>query len=169
MEPISRKLPEHMREHFKEHLGREIKEEELTVIGRTPKMITVGDVVSLTAVRNGVVPDLAIYDGMTERKELTDFVSLVKSRGWEETAVKNGAGEITAELIAAITNALNGKSGMIRVEGEEDLATIPCILLSPEGTNIIYGWPGKGMMLITTDEETRNKAKNFMEMMEESE
>ncbi|MDR1954730.1 MAG: GTP-dependent dephospho-CoA kinase family protein [Candidatus Methanoplasma sp.] len=169
MEPVSKKVPEKSREFFKEPLGRDLKEEELTVIDRRSKMITVGDVVSLTAVKYGVTPDLSIYDGMTERREMTEFASLVKEKGWKETVVKNEAGMITAGLITAIKNALNGKNEIIRVDGEEDLATIPCILLSPEGTNIIYGWPGKGMMLVVTDEKIRKKAQTLMEMTEELE
>jgi uncharacterized protein (UPF0218 family) len=169
MESVSRKVPENVRKMFKEPLGRDLKEEELTVIGKKPKMITVGDVVSLTVVKHGIVPDLSIYDGMTERKEMTEFAALVKNRGWKETVVKNEAGTITVELITAVRNALNGKKEIIRVEGEEDLATIPCILLSPEGTNIIYGWPGRGMKLIVTDETIRNKARRLMEMTEELE
>ncbi|MDR0309174.1 MAG: GTP-dependent dephospho-CoA kinase family protein [Candidatus Methanoplasma sp.] len=169
MEPLSRKVPEKNREFFKEPLGRDLKEEELTIIGRTPKMITVGDVVSLAAVKKGIIPDLSIYDGMTERREMTEFASFVKSMGWEEAVVRNEAGTITAELITAIKNALNGNKKIIRVEGEEDLATIPCILLSPDGTNIIYGWPGKGMKLIVTDKNIRKKAQILMEMTEELE
>jgi uncharacterized protein (UPF0218 family) len=169
MEIKSRKVPENVREMFKEPLGRDLKEEELTVIGKKPKMITVGDVVSLTVVKHGIIPDLSIYDGMTERKEMTEFANLVKSKGWEETVVRNEAGTITAELILAIRNALNGTKGIIRVEGEEDLATIPCILLSPEGTNIIYGWPGRGMKLIVNDENIRRKAQHLMEKTEELE
>jgi len=169
MEPVSRKVPEKNREFFKEPLGRDIKEEELNVIDGRSKMITVGDVVSLTVMKRGIVPDLSIYDGMTERREMTEFASFVKNKGWEETVVRNEAGTITAELIAAVRNALNGKKEIIRVEGEEDLAVIPCILLSPEGTNIIYGWPGKGMKLIATDENIRKKALRLMEMTEELE
>ena len=169
MEAVSRKVPEKNRELFKEPLGRDLKEAELNVIDKMSKMITVGDVVSLTAIKHGIVPDLSIYDGMTERREMTEFATLVKNEGWEEIAVKNEAGMITAELIAAIRNALNGNKEIIRVEGEEDLAVIPCILLSPEGTNIIYGWPGKGMKLVVTDESIRKKARYLMEMTEELE
>jgi len=169
MESVSRRVPEKNRELFKEPFGRDLKEEELTVIDEKSKMITVGDVVSLTVVKHGIIPDLSIYDGMTERMEMTDFAALVKDMGWEETAVKNEAGTITAELIDAVKNALHGKKGIIRVDGEEDLAVVPCILLSPEGTNIIYGWPGKGMKLIVTDGDIRKKAQYLMEMTEELE
>ena len=169
MEYGSRKVSEKNRELFKEPLGRDLEEKELTVIGREPKMITVGDVVSLTVVKHGIIPDLSIYDGMTERKEMTEFATLVRNKGWEEKVVRNEAGTITAELFAAIRNALNGKNEIIRVDGEEDLAVLPCILLSPEGTRIIYGWPGKGMKLIVTDDEIRKKAQYLMERTEELE
>jgi len=169
MESVSRRVPEKNRELFKEPLGRDLKEKELTVIDKKSKMITVGDVVSLTVVKHGIIPDLSIYDGMTERREMTEFAALVKNRGWGETVVGNEAGTITAELIDAVRNALNGKNEIIRVEGEEDLAVMPCILMFPIGTNIIYGWPGKGMKLIVTDEEIQKKVQYLVEMMEELE
>jgi uncharacterized protein (UPF0218 family) len=169
MESVSRKVPEKNRELFKEPLGRDLEEKELTVIDKKSKMITVGDVVSLTVVKHGIIPDLSVYDGITERREMTDFATLVKNRGWEETVVRNEAGTITAELITAVRNALTGKKEIIRVEGEEDLAVIPCILLSPDGTNIIYGWPGRGMKLIVTDENIRKKVQYLIEKTEELE
>ena len=166
METAGRKVPERNRELFKEPLGRDLEEKELTVIDKKSKMITVGDMVSLTVVKHGIIPDLSIYDGMTERREMADFAAIVKNNGWKETVVKNGAGTITAELIAAVKTALKGNKEIIRVMGEEDLAVVPCILLSPEGTHIIYGWPGKGMKLIVTDGEIRKKAQYLMEMTE---
>jgi uncharacterized protein (UPF0218 family) len=164
-----RRVPESKREFFKAPLGKDLSESELSKLDAKHKLITVGDVVSLTVRKHGLAPDIAIYDGMTERREMTDFANLVKSRGWKETVVKNEAGTITAALFEAVENALTGHEELIRVEGEEDLAVIPCILLSPEGTNIIYGWPGKGMMLITTDESTVREAQLLMKMTEELE
>lgn len=164
-----RRVPEEKREFFKEPLGIDLDESELASLNKQSKLITVGDVVSLTVRRHGISPHLTIYDGMTERREMTEFANLVESEGWETIAVKNEAGVITADLVTAIINILDGKEGIIRVEGEEDLATVPCILFAPEGTNIIYGWPGKGMKLVTVDERIRRKAQNLMEMMEELE
>ena len=74
---------------------------------------------------------------------------------------------ITAELVEAVKNAFEGDVHLIRVDGEEDLATVVCMLLAPLGTNIVYGWPGKGMMLVTTDEDIRKEAEALMNMMEE--
>jgi uncharacterized protein (UPF0218 family) len=160
-------IPENKRELFKEPLGTPIKENDLKKIGNG-KLITVGDVVSLTVNRNGITPDISVYDGMTERREMTEFESYVKDKGWEPVTVANPAGTITAELVTAVKNALTGtEKKVIRVTGEEDLATLPCILLSPEGTNIIYGWPGKGMMLIVTTGSIKKRTEELLEQTEE--
>jgi len=37
------------------------------------------------------------------------------------------------------------------VDGEEDLAVIPCVLMAPEGSLILYGQPGEGVVLVETD------------------
>jgi GTP-dependent dephospho-CoA kinase len=169
MAPGDRRLPDSKREYFKKPLGKDIAENELSELSKEHMLITVGDVVSLTVWKNGIVPDVSIYDGMTERREMTDFAVFVKDEGLEEAVVENAPGMITGSLFDAVRNALTGHNKIIRVNGEEDLATIPCILLAPDGTNIIYGWPGKGMKIVTTDDSTRNEAKLLIGMMEELE
>jgi uncharacterized protein (UPF0218 family) len=166
----SRIIPEEKRGSFKEPIGSLIDENDLKKINAENKLITVGDVVSLTVNRNGIVPDVAIYDGMTERREMTEFAAFVENKGWRTDTVTNPAGTITAELVNAVENALSGREKkVIRVIGEEDLATLPCILLAPEGTNVIYGWPGKGMMLVTTDEGIKKRIYELLEQTEEFE
>ena len=162
-----KRVPEDRRELFKETLGKDLKESEL-IKHKDTKMITVGDVVSLTMRRNGIRPILSVYDGYTERCEMTDFAALVE--GEEKEVVANPAGTITDELDEAVRNALTaGTTDLIRVEGEEDLALMPCILHAPEGTEIVYGWPGKGMMVITTDGTIRKRIEELWNMMEDFE
>ena len=156
------------RDLFKEPLGTDLDETELKQ-HNAAKMITVGDVVSLTVRRNGMTPLLSIYDGYTERHEMTGFATYVESHGLEEKVIVNPAGTVTCELEDAIRNAITGEAGIIRVEGEEDLAVMPCILNAPDGYDIIYGWPGKGMMCVTTDEHIRKRVKELWNMMEDFE
>ena len=162
-----RRVPEDKRYIFKEPIGSELKESEL-IKHHDTKIITVGDVVSLTMRRNGIRPILSVYDGYTERHEMTDFAALVE--GERKVTVNNPAGTITDELDDAVRNALTtGKTDLIRVDGEEDLALMPCILHAPEGTEIVYGWPGKGMMVITTDGTIRKRIEELWNMMEDFE
>jgi GTP-dependent dephospho-CoA kinase len=164
-----RKVPESKRNLFKRPLGIDISESELSKLDSKRMLITVGDVVSLVVKDCGITPTISIYDGMTERREMTGFAAFVKDNGLEEFVVRNDAGTISAELISAIKNALEESIRIIRVKGEEDLATLPCILLAPLGSYIIYGWPGVGMKLITTDREIQNETKLLIEQMEELE
>ena len=160
-------LPASARECFKEPIGTELYDEDLESFDAQTALITVGDVVSLTFRKHGIVPNLSIYDGFTERREMTEFAHLVS--GEERTKVVNPAGTITAAMADAVLAGIEGKTALIEVVGEEDLALLPCIILSPIGTRIVYGWPGKCMMLITTDELTKKKAIELMAKMEEPE
>ncbi|MFA5452560.1 MAG: GTP-dependent dephospho-CoA kinase family protein [Candidatus Methanomethylophilaceae archaeon] len=162
------RLPEDKRDVFKKPIGKELKEADLEKY-HNKKVITVGDVVSLTVRRSGIVPLLSVYDGMTERCEMTDFAVLVKQQGWRENVVRNPAGTITCELVDAVKNAFAENMKIIRVEGEEDLALMPCILYAPNGTEVIYGWPGKGMMSVTTNDIVRKKTEELWKMMEDFE
>ncbi len=162
-----RRVPEDKRYIFKEPIGSDLKESEL-VKHQDKKIITVGDVVSLTMRRNGIRPILSVYDGYTERHEMTEFANLAE--GEEKEVVVNPAGVITDELEDAIRNALTtGKTDLIRVDGEEDLALMPCILYAPEGAEVVYGWPGKGMKIVSTDDVTRKRIEELWKMMEDFE
>ena len=161
-----RRVPEDKRDVFKQCLGTDLKESELTK-HHDKKIISVGDVVSLTMRRNGIRPILSV-DGYTERHEMTDFANLVE--GEEKEVVVNPAGVITDELEDAIRNALKtGKTDLIRVDGEEDLALMPCVLYAPEGAEVVYGWPGKGMKIVSTDDVTRKRIEELWKTMEDFE
>ena len=160
-------LPEKDRQVFKEPLGTELYDDDLGSFHAQTTLITVGDVVSLTFRRHGIRPFLSIYDGITERREMTEFASLVDDE--EKDEVVNPAGRITRELVESIRGRIEGTGGLIKVIGEEDLALIPAVLLAPMGTDIVYGWPGRCMMRITTDEGIRSKMEHLVSKMEEAE
>jgi len=160
-------LPEKDRQVFKEPLGTELYDDDLGSFHAQTTLITVGDVVSLTFRRHGIRPFLSIYDGITERREMTEFATLVEDE--EKDEVVNPAGRITRELVESIRGCIEGTGGLIKVIGEEDLALIPAVLLAPMGTDIVYGWPGRCMMRITTDEGIRSKMEHLVSKMEEAE
>lgn len=160
-------LPESEREAFKEPLGREMEDSELDCIYAQTRFITVGDVVSLTFRRHGVRPLLSIYDGSTERREMTDFARLVEDEPKE--VVSNPAGRITARMAEAVRRGIGGEFDLIRVDGEEDLAMLPCLLYAEDGTVVVYGMPGRCMMAVTTDGAVRKRAAELVAKMEELE
>lgn len=160
-------LPESQRDAFKESLGEELPDSCLDSIEDETVYLTVGDVVSLVFRRHGVRPSLSIYDGFTERREMTDFARLVEDEP-KETVV-NPAGTITAEMADAVRRGIEGETGLIRVEGEEDLAVLPCMVYAPDDARIVYGMPGKCMMAIVVDDAVRGRARELLSKMEELE
>lgn len=160
-------LPESQRDAFKEPLGREMPDSELDSILDETLYLTVGDVVSLVFRKHGVKPRLSIFDGFTERREMTEFAKLVEDEQKEE--VVNPAGTISAEMAEAIRRGIGGETTLIRVEGEEDLAVLPCMVLAPEGTRVVYGMPGRCMMVVEIDQRSRDRAVELLSKMEELE
>jgi hypothetical protein len=52
------------------------------------------------------------------------------------------------------------------VSGEEDLLTLPAVLLAKNGSRVFYGQPGKGMVLIEVNAKTKKKVKKLVDEME---
>ena len=117
--------------------------------------------------RCGAKPVLSVYDGFTERREMTDFARLVEDE--PRIDVVNPAGRISAGLAEALRRGIGGETALVRVDGEEDLAVLPCLVMAPEGSRIVYGMPGRCMMEIAVDGESRGRAEELLSRMEELE
>lgn len=145
-------------EEFREYFSRPpeliiTKESQLEFFA-SKTLITVGDVVTATAIKFNIVPKLSIVDMKTKRNNYsTDLPDK-----WDRVVhVKNPAGKITVELWDAVEESLRfkGKTLMI-VEGEEDLASLPSIYFSPDGAIVIYGVPDKGIAVYEVGETIRS-------------
>ncbi|MBI5451897.1 DUF359 domain-containing protein [Candidatus Gottesmanbacteria bacterium] len=84
--------------------------------------------------------------------------------------VENPPSHITKELVNSVKNAYlgiikDGKQRIIEVTGEEDLAGVPAILLSPLGSVVLYGQPQEGIVVV---EVTEKRKKRMMELIEKS-
>jgi pantetheine-phosphate adenylyltransferase len=150
-------LTEKQKNNFKKPLGK--------LLHHPPKkpnqtIITVGDITSQNFLKQGIIPNLAIIDLKTKREQ--QFQSPLEL-GFDHGGikdVKNPAGTISLELIKAIQNP---KKSLILVSGEEDLAVIPAILLSPLKTVIYYGQPDLGLVEVIV---TPNIKQQILEKLE---
>ncbi len=82
--------------------------------------------------------------------------------------VTNPPGHITKQLVDAVADAYKGiikdsKQRIIQVDGEEDLAGVPAILLAPLGTIVLYGQPGEGVVLVQITEKIKNKLATLLQ------
>ncbi len=164
------KLPEDKRHIFKEPFGELFKDsasafEYLDSIDYE-KLITVGDVVSATFLKNGYEPDMVIADFTTERTPAKkEDIEKIKNYSIDTVEIENPAGKITDELWNTIEDADDPLK--IIVNGEEDLATLPATIFPPEGTIVAYGQPGEGIVLIEVDEEKKEEFEEYIDLFEE--
>lgn len=154
------RLPERHRSEFREPFGTLFPSLEEALPRLDGRFIcTVGDVVTYHAVTRGVDVRVAIIDGYSMREPCRRAPVLPGAR---RLTARNPAGTITAELTAAIDDAVARPPAIIFVEGEEDLAVIPLALAAPEGAQLLYGQPGEGVVLREIDDEARDEARRLL-------
>ncbi len=155
------RMPDEMRKELSEPLGPVLTDDISLLKGNT--VISVGDVCTITLYRRGIMPQLAVLDGKTRRSSILDWKELKYER---KVQVKNPQSTISRSLWDAIESSLKSREKtLIIVDGEEDLASLPCILMAPEGSYVVYGIPDKGMCAVKVDEHARRKVKDALSRM----
>ena len=165
-----RVLPDELRDLLKEPIGQLVDEKQLLEILKDEKyIVSIGDTVTYTILKNDIEPVFCIVDYKTRRGDCSPEVKdLIKSFGKKSVVVKNPAATITDDLWNAIKFAFDNKdpgSLRIEVEGEEDLASLAAIYIAPSDVTIIYGLPDKGVLVVKADEENKNKVKEILDKM----
>jgi uncharacterized protein (UPF0218 family) len=151
-------LPESLRDELKKIWGKPIFGKKEEVIEKYKKFIkekefkktiTVGDLCSLS-----LPSDIKIFDGKINRKVIKQTLPFSLKCSNPATTLQEEAWTIVEKAIKENKN--------IFVEGEEDLLVIPAILLSEEGTAVIYGFFDKGICLVEVSPEIKNSFKELL-------
>lgn len=130
-------------------------------------IISVGDETTNNLLNAGIIPEISIIDNIIERKPSKHSIEY----NAVTLNVVNPPGAITDELWITIKKSFDiaPKSNvLIVVDGEEDLAVIPCVLMAPEGSLILYGQSGDGVVLVEVN-KVKEKAKEMLDYFEEVE
>lgn len=162
------KLPNTLRSRLREPLGKIVNDAELEkeLKPPVPCLIVVGDESAVTLKRHNYNPKLVIVDFHTQRRNGRDYTREVRTIGDKVIKVENPAGVITDELWSAIEHGLRDAAPVrIEVTGEEDLAFIPCMLMAPDNAVVVYGYPGRGLVLARVNPRNRQAAKDALEAM----
>jgi uncharacterized protein (UPF0218 family) len=160
-------LPIKYRTVLKDPLGAVVPEdsigEELQGIN---KIVTVGDLCSLTLYERDIIPDIAVVDFATRRGDVGDKREKIRKIGQSVINVKNPAGVITRGLWDAVRSAFESEIPVrIEVSGEEDLATLPAVWHAPENTAVIYGLPDVGLILVKDLQIAKKMVKDVLYKM----
>ena len=113
------------------------------------KTITVGDLCSLS-----LNSDIKIFDGKINRKTIEHSLS-------SSLNCSNPPATLREEAWAVVEKAIKENKNIF-VEGEEDLLVIPAVLLSENGTAVIYGFFKKGICVIEVSQEIKNSFKELL-------
>lgn len=131
-------------------------------------IISVGDVTTKNLIESKKYPQLGIIDNRIQRKDSNHEID------YQTTILnaENPPGTITNDLWETIDQALKSsleseQNYLIVVDGEEDLAVLPCILLAPKDSIILYGQPNEGVVVVEVG-AVKKKAEELINKFEEA-
>ncbi|HTW39274.1 MAG TPA: DUF359 domain-containing protein [Thermoplasmata archaeon] len=127
---------------------------------------TCGDRVTAHAIELGRPPLIGIVDYKTRRKESVDpelFQPLADRR---MVKVYNPPGLLTEQLRSAIQKMIPEGGGLIVVDGEEDLGSLPLVESMPNGATVLYGIPGEGVTFVRVDPIAKEHVRHLIGLME---
>lgn len=170
-------VPQALREALREPLGPVYRDVSALLADITGPIAAVGDIVTYHLLEADRRPALALVDERTERSAVDAAVreSVVPNgpehpRAWFDRRLEatNPAGTITRELLAAIEAGLASSEEcvLVRVDGEEDLATLPAVAVAPDDWTVVYGQPGVGMVAAPVDDRTRAIVTALLDRMD---
>lgn len=130
-------------------------------------VITVGDIVSSTFLKEGIKPGLMIVDYTVERSPVDkETRKLIEDYDVPTVKVDNPPGHLSEELLNVLENFKNPPMKIL-IEGEEDLATIPATLEAPNGSLVVYGQPGTGLVFVEVNEKKKEEFGKLLDLLTE--
>ncbi len=161
------KIPEELRSYLRKPMGKLFRGDGIEAMEAAKEelgkgsLIVVGDESYRNALKLGLKPKLAVVDYRVKREGIAEY----ELRG-EIRRVENPAGWITKQLWDAIHEALQSEGEqVVLVEGEEDLAVLPCIIEAEWGDDILYGQPDEGVVLVHADDDAKYNAASLFKVI----
>ncbi len=169
-------LPPGLRGAFKRPFGPVYTDAAALLDDAGRPVIAVGDVVSYHLRAAGHRPAVAVIDGRTEREAVDDGIREALSDPERRRDVANPPGTLSEPLLCALADvaaefgggadAEGGGAVTIVVDGEEDLATLPAVLVAPIGATVVYGQPGDGMVRVAVTADAKAEMRSLLERMD---
>lgn len=131
--------------------------------------ITVGDVVTYEFLKRDLQPTFSVIDKRTLRKALNqEYLQKIVHK--DCLYALNEKGTISSDAISKLNKIINlehkGAIKQLIIRGEEDLLVLPIILMTPLGTEVIYGLREKGIVVVEVTEKTKQKVYNLLKLFD---
>ncbi len=130
-------------------------------------LIAVGDVTVRTLQDIGRPADIGLIDGRTKRQVWDGAEGIDPSLFDSVLECSSPAGRLTPSLLSSCETAISSwneeyKSSLIIVDGEEDLAPLLLHPLAPIDSVILYGQPGKGVVIRWCGEDAKQRCRRLL-------
>ena len=134
-------------------------------VKKAKRVVLVGDEVSYRLLKESIIPNMIIIDYRVQRTPVISKIRNILNSFSEKTyEIHNTAGEISENSFNIIKKGIMSKKKVkIAVIGEEDLLTLPTILLLPSNSIVIYGQPNEGIVIVHVTKEKKNEIKKLIE------
>jgi len=161
-------LPENLRSVLQRPWGKILNEVPEEIIGA--KTVAIGDITVQRFNKKNVGQFLSIVDFLVQRQIRFHTLTELGLTDKHVQKAKNPHGTLTPELFQAVKKAFKTTGEkIILVEGEEDLAVLPVLLIAPLEFLIFYGQPNEGLVKIEVTEENKEKTYQLVEGFDKSE
>ncbi len=162
------KLPEELRKTLKKPFGRLYRGSKEAIKNikedfKDRRIIVVGDVTLKNVLDENIKPYMAIIDLKTKRN--IRFEKNIESYFKNILNVKNEPSTVSEELMQAVERGFKEGNTLIIVDGEEDLAVIPCVLFADEGDVVLYGQPDEGIVAVEVNDEKKVEVATLVKIM----
>ena len=154
-------LPDTLRQKLQKPFGSVVQRVDMEKFD-PQKLIAVGDVTTKVLHEAHVLPALSLIDFVVERQNQQHDMKRLGITSEIIVSAENPHSSLTPSLWNALEKSLilakEQKRVVIVVEGEEDLAVLPLLLLAPKNWVICYGQPRVGMIAIPVTESSKEQA-----------
>jgi uncharacterized protein (UPF0218 family) len=124
-------------------------------------ILCVGDFVSKNVKDSGLRVDVSVVDYKIMRRE-AESVEVTSGTVFRAS---NPAGTIELAAWEALREAIEKKNSLVVIDGEEDLLTLPAIMLAPDGSIVVYGQPNEGMVIVRVNSQKKAEIKKIVDSM----
>lgn len=160
-------LPDYLRDSLKTPLGDVFPHEQAQQAFEHTKdqlFVTCGDMTTMHAREQEILPDLSIIDYLVERKPFKQWEDFHFPDTITKLELKSGPGFIAPKTWDILkTWQEQPISTVILVDGEDDLMVLPVISFLPTGSLIFYGQPGEGIVRVEVTEHVKDIAYDLLQ------
>lgn len=133
---------------------------------RPKTIIAVGDQTIVNLLGAKIIPDIAVYDGICQRKEVPrEWMTLIREAAMREGGsirAPNMPGTINPKMEARVRDVLSIGGGWVEIEGEDDLCSLVVMAYARAGSVLLYGQPNAGMVWVEIDEKKQKEAQEIL-------